>query len=78
VVIAYGKNVRVYKSLKPQRSRCAGCHDDFYNSNNPLGIKECWHFKDAKVVDALFYPGTWATDKDQILRKKTLSCYRGT
>ena len=21
---------------------CAGCRDDFYNGNNPLGVTECW------------------------------------
>ncbi len=29
---------------------CAGCRDNFYNGNNGLGIKRCWHLKDAKVV----------------------------
>ena len=76
-MIGFGKKVREYKSLKPKKEKCLGCHDDFYNGNNPYGIKECWHFKDARVVDAWFYPGSWATDKDKVLVKKTLSCYRG-
>lgn len=29
---------------------CAGCDDNFYNSGNPYGVKECWHFKNARVV----------------------------
>ena len=29
---------------------CLGCDSNFYNGNNPFWIKECWHFKDAKVV----------------------------
>jgi hypothetical protein len=28
---------------------CAGCRDDFYNGNNPLGVSECWSRKDAKL-----------------------------
>lgn len=77
MAIGYGKIVRRYKSLKPQKSMCNGCENDFYNGHNPYGIAECWHFKDAVVVDAYFYPGLWATDKDMVLVKKTLSCFRG-
>ena len=29
---------------------CVGCEQNFYNGNNPYGIAECWHFKDATVV----------------------------
>lgn len=29
---------------------CIGCRSNFYNGNNPMGIKECWHLKDAKLV----------------------------
>ena len=29
---------------------CIGCENDFYNGNNPMGIKECWHLKKAKIV----------------------------
>lgn len=29
---------------------CVGCHSDFYNGNNPMGIKECWNLDKAKVV----------------------------
>lgn len=36
---------------KAERLRlCAGCHSDFYNGNNDMGIKECWSLDDAKVV----------------------------
>jgi len=28
---------------------CQGCHDNIYNQGH-LGVKECWHFKGAKVV----------------------------
>lgn len=29
---------------------CTGCHNDFYNGKNNMGIKECWCLKDAKLV----------------------------
>lgn len=29
---------------------CIGCENDFYNDKNPLGVKECWSFKDAKLI----------------------------
>lgn len=33
-----------------KRSMCAGCRDDFYNGQNPYGIKECWNLKKARIV----------------------------
>ena len=51
--------------------------EDRNNGNNPYGIKECWHFKDAKVCDSKFYPSIHSTNKDMILKRKTLNCYRG-
>lgn len=37
---------------KPPRDRrhCKGCEDDFYNGNNPLGVKQCWSLKTARLV----------------------------
>ena len=29
---------------------CDGCRNDFYNGNNPLGVKQCWSRKTAKAV----------------------------
>lgn len=29
---------------------CSGCEQNFYNGNNPYGIKECWFLKSAEVV----------------------------
>lgn len=37
---------------------CAGCRDDFYNGNNPMGVKECWMLKTAKIVTR-YRTGTW-------------------
>lgn len=38
--------------MKPLKAKtlCVGCRDNFYNGNNPYGVKECWAFKDAKVI----------------------------
>lgn len=75
MVVGYGKTIKVYKSLKPKKSMCEGCSDNFYNGGNPYGIKECWHFKDAKVADAEFYL-SMSSVKPTLIRK-ILSCYRG-
>lgn len=32
------------------KKHCAGCEQNFYNGNNPYGIKECWSLKDATVI----------------------------
>ncbi len=29
---------------------CSGCEQDFYNDKNPLGVKECWNLKSARLV----------------------------
>lgn len=39
--------------LKKDKKYCVGCHDNFYNGNNPMGVKECWGFGTAKVVKRL-------------------------
>lgn len=33
---------------------CAGCRDNFYNGNNPLGVKRCWSFDEAKPLETRF------------------------
>ena len=54
---------------------CSGCHCDFYNGNNPMGIKECWSLAHAKPVKkkqvpmSLVPPGNMAPIK-------VLDCYR--
>lgn len=37
------------KPLK-RKSMCLDCTDNFYNGLNPQGIKECWNYKDAKII----------------------------
>ena len=35
---------------KMTKQNCIGCEDNFYNGNNPYGVKECWHFKSAEII----------------------------
>jgi len=29
---------------------CSGCEQDFYNDNNDLGVKKCWHLDEAELI----------------------------
>ncbi len=33
-----------------KKKYCSECENNFYNGNNPFGIKECWSFKNSKIV----------------------------
>jgi hypothetical protein len=35
---------------------CFGCEDNFYNGENPLGVKECWHLKSARLEHRVIVP----------------------
>ena len=52
---------------------CHGCHDDFYNGNNDLGVKKCMHMAKAKVVwkEAYYHP-----NQVKPTRIRTLSCFK--
>ena len=54
---------------------CNGCGDEFYNGNNDVGVKECWHFKKAKLVPRIMI-GHWENPpyKDKKIIKKP-NCY---
>lgn len=32
---------------------CSGCYNDFYNDNNPYGIKKCWLRDEAQLEPRL-------------------------
>lgn len=32
------------------KAHCEGCENNFYNGNNPLGVKECWSYPSAKLM----------------------------
>ena len=62
---------------KKNKSLCSGCRDNFYNAgNNPLGVKECWLYKKAKVVKR-WQIGWWTQqdNKDNFSLVTTLSCH---
>lgn len=61
-----GKIIREYKTLKPNKKMCIGCHDIIYN---------CWSFDTAMVVDKEAHTSIYAIEP--IIFKKTLSCYHG-
>ena len=59
-----------------KQKHCAGCDRNFYNGNNPLGVKECWRLKDAKLVTR-YSIGWWTpqTKKEHFTKVKVLSCF---
>ena len=60
-----------------KKSDCLGCKQDFYNDKNPLGVKECWHFKTAKLImrKAVHFDQTPPWNQKATL---TPSCYQKT
>ena len=67
-IITWGAN-------KMDKKHCYGCDNNFYNGNNELGVKECWSFKDAKLVKRISI-GHWENPpyKDKTVRTIP-SCY---
>ena len=55
---------------------CHGCENDFYNDKNPLGVKECWSLKSAKLKQR-FEIGYWTepTRKNAFVERKLFQCY---
>lgn len=63
--------------LKSEKlAHCLGCRDDFYNDKNPIGVKECWGLKTAKLVTR-YRIGTWTrpTEPGAFTKCRVLSCY---
>ena len=56
------------------KSMCVGCRNDFYNGKNPPGVKTCWSFKGARVVERIRV-GTWQSPPYKWRPHKTLNCY---
>jgi len=65
--------------MKKDKQFCMGCDDNFYNGNNPMGIKECWGFKTARVVSK-YQIGWWTPQdkKDNFQKITTHSCHTET
>lgn len=54
---------------------CAGCYNNFYNGNNPYGVKECSYLKTAKIVRRKeVHINQMPPYKQKPI--KTLDCYR--
>ena len=55
---------------------CVGCTDDFYNGKNPMGVKECWLLKNAKVVTR-YKIGWWTppTSREAFEKVTTHHCH---
>ncbi len=58
---------------------CRGCDDDFYNGQNPMNIKECWHLKTSKVRTK-YCIGWWVPQnkKENFTKVKTFNCHTET
>lgn len=61
--------------MKKNKSMCAGCYNDEYN-NGLGGAKECWSFKDAKVVKRIPVHIDQMPPYDKKSAREMLSCYR--
>lgn len=61
------------------RKYCAGCRDDFYNSQGGMDGKGCWSLEDAKVVTR-YRLGWWTrpTEPGAFTKVKTNSCHYAT
>lgn len=53
---------------------CQGCYNDFYNGNNPFQVQQCWHLKNAVLVEkrrvSLHEPPPWLNEPELVL-----NCY---
>ena len=55
---------------------CVGCHNDFYNGKNNMGIQECFSLERAKKVER-WRLGWWTppSSVDAFTRVTTLDCH---
>ena len=58
------------------KKHCSGCEDNFYNGNNPYGVKECWCLKDATLEKRLLIPVDLAPPYKGIKPVKVPSCFK--
>ena len=56
--------------------RCNGCHNDFYNGHNNIGVQQCWHLKDAKLVPRLLIHVDQAPPYKHIKQQMVPHCYK--
>ena len=55
---------------------CAGCHDNFYNGHNSIGVKECWSLKKAKMVRRFKQPWWEPWPFQSTVGVQTYDCHR--
>jgi hypothetical protein len=68
--------IGLYERKIKKLSLCSGCSENFYNGNNPYGIRECWRLKSARIVKAKFVPMSMVPPWTGLQIVKTLSCHR--
>lgn len=66
-------------SKQAKLNMCIGCRQNFYNGNNPIGIKECWSLATAKVVKkkkvGIWERPPWRQEPIEILSCRTEQGY---
>lgn len=56
---------------------CAGCHNNFYNGNNDLGVKRCWSADAAEIKTRFTLSVSTPMHIKEAYRKEQLpSCYK--
>ncbi len=58
------------------KSHCIGCTDDFYNGNNPLGVKECWLLAKAELAPRILIPIDLAPPYKHLKVEQLPKCYK--
>lgn len=60
--------------IRPTKSMCAGCRDNFYNGE---GASECWAFKSAVVCNKVGHSSIHVANGPDTIMEKTLNCWHG-
>jgi len=56
-----------------KRKYCPRCRDEFYNGQNPYGIKDCWHLAESKVEWREIYLSLHSKKPKKM---RQLNCYK--
>lgn len=68
---------REYEQIKPDKSMCVGCEEDFYNHQGGMNGTGCWSFKSAKVCNKVGHSSIHVANGPDTIKRKTLTCWRG-
>ena len=63
--------------IKPDKAMCAGCHDDFYNTQGGMDGQGCWAFKTAVVCNKVGHSSIHVENGPDTKLVKTLTCWHG-